>query len=125
MTDTASLFPASRRNGSMAKQAASSRARRRLGASARSAAWFPTDARHVERDRASAGQEPHGDLHGHARLWLVLAPPSESGALYAKREMGKDVVRVMERLGFIRFDIAAMTAARAWPTGSRSIIREP
>lgn len=41
------------------------------------------------------------DLRGYG--WSS-APPSEGGALYAKREMGRDIVAVMEQLGHVRFD---------------------
>ena len=43
------------------------------------------------------------DLRGYG--WSS-APASEGGALYAKREMGKDVVTVMEALGHVRFRLA-------------------
>lgn len=43
------------------------------------------------------------DLRGYG--WSS-APHSERGELYAKREMGKDVVAAMSQLGHIRFDVA-------------------
>lgn len=43
------------------------------------------------------------DLRGYG--WSS-APASEAGAVYAKREMGKDVVAAMEQLGHIRFAVA-------------------
>jgi haloacetate dehalogenase len=43
------------------------------------------------------------DLRGYG--WSS-APASEGGALYSKRDMGRDVVQVMEKLGHVRFRIA-------------------
>ncbi|HEY8578835.1 MAG TPA: alpha/beta hydrolase [Beijerinckiaceae bacterium] len=43
------------------------------------------------------------DLRGYG--WSA-APRSKGGALYAKSEMAKDVVRVMEALGHVRFAVA-------------------
>lgn len=43
------------------------------------------------------------DLRGYG--WSG-APDSTAGALYAKREMGKDIVRIMEDLGHVRFAYA-------------------
>jgi haloacetate dehalogenase len=43
------------------------------------------------------------DLRGYG--WSS-APASEGGALYGKREMGRDLVTVMEKLGHVRFRIA-------------------
>jgi haloacetate dehalogenase len=40
------------------------------------------------------------DLRGYG--WSST-PPSEGGALYSKREMGADVVTIMEQLGHVRF----------------------
>ena len=43
------------------------------------------------------------DLRGYG--WSA-APRSHNGALYSKREMGEDVVAVMEELGHVRFHLA-------------------
>jgi haloacetate dehalogenase len=43
------------------------------------------------------------DLRGYG--WSS-APPSQGGARYAKREMGKDIVAIMEQLGHVTFAVA-------------------
>ncbi len=60
------------------------------------------------------------DLRGYGES---SAPPSEAGALYSKRAMGGDVVRVMETLGHARF--AAVSHDRGARVAYRMALDHP